>query len=101
MTSARGRRALAFRALQWTMLIYICIASLHGLVPGIWGRLTDDGPEAGPFRVLLFTLVVLALAIILTARERVLPAVAACATPAPPHRLCWSPRQLRAPPSSS
>jgi len=64
-----GRRSPTFRAVAFGLLLYLVIASLHGLAPQLWARhfASDDN---GPFRVLLFTLMVVALFLAAFAQAR-------------------------------
>ncbi len=101
MLTTHRKWAFCFKTLHWALLLYLCVASLHGLVPGLWGHHDDEGPGQGPFRVLLFTLVVLAVAFVLASRQRAVHARHLLVIQLPPQRHCWSPRQLRAPPSHS
>jgi hypothetical protein len=60
------RRSRCFKAASAVLLAYLLIAALHGLVPQLWSHHYLEGRDDGPFRVLLFTLVIAAgLAVVL------------------------------------
>lgn len=50
------RRSPAFRALAWLLLAYVLVAALHGMAPGLWAHVFEEGYEGaqGPFRVFMF-----------------------------------------------
>lgn len=85
--------------MAWVLLVYLIIAALHGLVPKLWARHYIDRQDNGPFRVLLFTpLIVTGLVVFLfrglSPRFFSLPHVAC-----PVNRTLWPAWSLRGPPS--
>ena len=85
--------------MAWVLLVYLIIAALHGLVPKLWARHYIDRQDNGPFRVLLFTLLIVAGLVVflfrgLSLRFFSLPYVAC-----PANRVPWPAWSLRGPPS--
>jgi hypothetical protein len=93
------RSKTAFRILHWTLVIYLFIAVLHGAAPGIWRHHVEQGDRTGPFRLLLFTELLLAAPAIipLISKKYLLsPARSISILVRPVHLNLWT---LRGPPS--
>jgi len=88
------------RILHWAVIIYLLIAVLHGAVPAIWHHHVEKGDQDGPFRLLLFTpLLLMALPAFLPALQRRLTRLsefAMCVFVRPEYLIVWT---LRGPPS--
>jgi len=82
----------------WLLLVYVVLAALHGAAPQLWLRHNAEGQTDGPFRVLIFTLIIAVVAVafqICRTHLRVFhPPLVSC----PATRTTWSPRSLRGPP---
>jgi len=96
--SRRFRRA--FRTAAWLVLAYVVIASLHGLAPQLWARHFGPEGDQGPFRVLLFSLVI-AIFIIASLPPGLVREGACHTVSTPPSgRPVWTAWSLRGPPLS-
>lgn len=94
-----GRGSPAFRAVAFGLLLYVVIASLHGLAPQLWAR-HFDSQDNGPFRILLFTLLVVALVLAIIGHARRESSCVLVQDTFPPSRLDEANLFLRGPPSA-
>ncbi len=62
---ARKRKKAIVRIFQWALIAYFLIAVLHGAIPAIWKHQVEDANGDGPFRVLLFTFLILSFPVLL------------------------------------
>lgn len=91
----RGRR---FKVLAWVLLAYVCVAALHGAAPQLWARYTAVGCENGPFRLLMFSPLIVVCLLLMLVHGVELQHVAPLSFLSPEGRRIWSARSLRGPP---
>ncbi len=72
------RKMDAMRFLHWALIVYFLVAVLHGAVPAIWRHHIEDGTNDGPFRILLFSFLILALPIFLPLLRRIIAFLPEC-----------------------
>lgn len=95
------KRISAVRVVHWAMILYLFVAVLHGAVPAIWRHHVENGDEGGPFRLLLFTVTLLAMAAFLPLVNRLFfppPVFGALVYVTPEYLNVWT---LRGPPLSA
>jgi hypothetical protein len=96
---ARRKKINAVRVLHWALIVYLLIAVLHGAIPAIWRHHVENGDRNGPFRILLFTLLLLAVSVFLPLLLKKFsspPELGTCVYVTPEYLLVWT---LRGPPS--
>jgi len=95
---ANRKRTSAVRFVHWALIVYFLVAVLHGAIPAIWRHQIENGSNDGPFRILLFTFLLLALPVFLNLLGRkfaCLPELAALFYVKPEFLRVWT---LRGPP---
>lgn len=50
-----------YKTACYVLLLYLIIAVLHGLAPGIWSKSISKTETRGPFRILIFTPIITTL----------------------------------------
>jgi hypothetical protein len=94
----RRKKQAVFRLLVWFFAIYFLIGALHGAAPQLWSRHYDKDQQDGPFRVLLFSVLLPIAFLVLLLPVMPRPCLRESAPAFPVREKRWTPRSLRGPP---
>ena len=92
----RGR---GFRIIAGVLLCYVTVAALHGAAPQLWAHYNDVGFKNGPFRLLIFSPVIVVCLLLSIACGSSLQYVSVHAYASPQRHTVWLAWSLRGPPS--